>query len=175
MCIEIEAKLKVDSFEQLKVRLKDLGAEFLEEQVQDDSYFDNAESVLSANDSCLRLRLQRSENREKAILTYKGCREKGQFKRRKEIELEIGDSESMDKLLLAIGYRKVLAFEKKRQLWRLDKCDVALDRLPQLGNFVEIEGPDESEIADVKQKLGLQDLLHIPESYAQLMSSKLQQ
>ena len=175
MCIEIEAKLKVDSFEQIKTRLEELGAEFIEEQVQEDNYFDNAESGLRAADSCLRLRLQKAGNREKAFLTYKGCREKGQFKRRKEIELEIQDSESIAKLLAAIGYRKVLVFEKNRQLWRLDKCDVALDQLPQLGSFVEIEGPDESEIADVKQKLGLQDLPHIPESYAQLMSNKLQQ
>ena len=77
--------------------------------------------------------------------------------------------------LAAIGYKKALAFQKKRQVWRLDRCEVALDCLPLLGSFVEIEGPDENKIAGVQKKLGLADLRHIPESYAVLMERKLRE
>jgi adenylate cyclase class IV len=75
--------------------------------------------------------------------------------------------------LAAIGYKKTLLFQKKRRVWWLDRCEVALDRLPLLGSFVEIEGPNEKAIAGVQKKLGLADLPHIPESYASLMERKL--
>jgi adenylate cyclase class IV len=67
-----------------------------------------------------------------------------------------------------LGYEKVLVIEKKRRLWQLGGCSVALDQLPLLGTFVEIEGPDDKIIADVQNDLGLADLPHIAKSYAQL-------
>jgi adenylate cyclase class IV len=75
--------------------------------------------------------------------------------------------------LAAIGYKKSLAFQKKRRVWRLGGCEVALDELPLIGYFVEIEGPGEKKIAAVQKKLGLADLPHIQDSYAVLMQRKL--
>jgi adenylate cyclase class 2 len=69
----------------------------------------------------------------------------------------------------------VLVIEKKRRLWRLDRCEVALDQLPLLGNFVEIEGPDDESITKVQNSLGLSDLPHIPKGYASLIKDQLQQ
>ena len=59
-----------------------------------------------------------------------------------------------------------MVVEKKRRVWQLGGCEVALDRLPLLGDFVEIEGPDDEKIADVQERLGLAYLPHILESYA---------
>jgi adenylate cyclase class 2 len=64
-------------------------------------------------------------------------------------------------------------YQKKRQVWRLGGCEVALDELPLLGTFVEIEGPNEKKIADVQKKLGLEDLPHIHQSYAALMQKQI--
>jgi adenylate cyclase class 2 len=175
MRIEIEAKLKVDSHEQVSVKLSKLGAEFLGEQLQRDYYFDDTGSTLSRTDRALRLRRQSAGGREKFILTYKGAREKGQLKTRQEIEIEVADGDTTCKLLSAIGYETTLTFEKKRRLWKLGGCSIALDELPLLGCFVEIEGPDEKKITDVQRKLGLGELLHITESYAHLMAAKIQQ
>jgi len=61
-----------------------------------------------------------------------------------------------------------MVVEKKRRLWQFGGCSVALDQLPLLGAFVEIEGPDDETIADVQQRLSLADLPHITKSYAQL-------
>ena len=74
----------------------------------------------------------------------------------------------MQKLLSALGYEKVLVVKKKRRLWKCGQCSVALDQLPLLGDFVEIEGPNNEEIADVQNSLELSELLHIEKSYAQL-------
>lgn len=173
MCVEIEAKLKVDSLPQIERKLRELGAEFLAEQSQTDYHLDDASATLTRNDRCLRLRRQVVGGSEEFFLTYKGAKEKSNFKKRREIEIEIKDADSTRKLLAALGYETVLVVEKNRRLWRLGECEVALDRLPLLGDFVEIEGPDDTEIADVQKSLGLAHVPHIPKSYAQLIKEQM--
>ena len=172
MCTEIEAKLKVDSLQEIERKLPELGAEFLAEQLQTDYHFDDANTTLTKTDRCLRLRKQMVGKNESLFLTYKGAKEKSNFKRRQEIEFEIKDADSVRKLLSALGYEQSLVVDKKRRLWQLGDCEVALDRLPLLGDFVEIEGPDEEKIATAQEKLGLSDLSHITESYASLVTKK---
>ena len=173
MCAEIEAKLKVDSLQEIERKLPELGAEFLAEQLQTDYHFDDANTTLTKTDRCLRLRKQMAGKNKSLFLTYKGAKEKSNFKRRQEIEFEIKDADSVRKLLSALGYEQSLVVEKKRRLWQLGDCEVALDRLPLLGDFVEIEGPDEEKITTVQKSLGLTDLPHIAKSYASLMMQKL--
>ena len=168
MYVEIEVKLKVNSLAEVEQKLAELGAEFLAEQLQTDYLFDDANAALITTDRCLRLRRQSVAGSERFFLTYKGAKEKSNFKKRQEIETEITEAESTKKLLSALGYDKVMVVEKKRRLWQLGGCFVALDQLPLLGAFVEIEGPDEDTIADVQQRLSLADLTHIAKSYAQL-------
>ena len=175
MGTEIEAKLKVDSLQTAAEKLARLGAEFVQEQVQTDYYFDDAKTGLTKTDRCLRLRQQFADNQEKVLLTYKGAKEKDNFKKRQEVEIEVKDLDSTGKLLSALGYEQALVVEKKRRVWRLGSCRVCLDELPLLGSFLEIEGPDAEKIADVQSSLGLANLPHIPESYAKLMSEKLRQ
>jgi len=175
MNIEIEAKLKVDSLEKVEHKLTELGAEFGQEQLHLDSYFDDEKTTLKKSDRCLRLRWQLVGENERFFLTYKGEKEKGEFKKRQEVEIAIEDGNSVEKLLLLLGYNKVFVFEKKRRIWRFGQCEVALDELPLLGSFVEIEGHDDEKIADVQESLGLSKLPVILESYASLMEKKLQQ
>ncbi|MHC4459394.1 MAG: class IV adenylate cyclase, partial [Planctomycetota bacterium] len=141
MQTEIEAKLKVESLQEVESRLAELKAEFLAEQSQIDYYFDDAEGILRRSDKAIRLRRQKTQRCEKFFLTYKGAKEKDEFKKRQEIEIEVGDFESARKLLSVLGYEKALVFEKKRRIWQLGGCEVALDELPLLGGFLEIEGP----------------------------------
>jgi len=172
MCTEIEAKLKVDSLEEIEHKLTGLGAEFQAKQLQNDYFFDDVNSTLTKSDRCLRLRKQMVGKNESFFLTYKGAKEKSNLKKRQEIEFEIKDADSVRKLLSALGYEQNLVVEKKRRLWQLGDCEVALDQLPLLGDFVEIEGPDEEKIDDAQEKLGLSDLSHITESYASLVAKK---
>lgn len=173
MCIEIEAKIKVDSLEVIAEKLAELGAEFLSERIQKDYYFDDENETLTGTDKCLRLRRQLAGKDEKIFLTYKGAREKARYKRRQEVDIEVSEADAVKKLLSALGYKKTLVVKKSRQIWRFSGCEIALDHLPLLGKFVEIEGRNEKTIAAVQKKLGLADLQHIRESYATLMAEKL--
>ncbi|MFC1634181.1 class IV adenylate cyclase [Planctomycetota bacterium] len=173
MCVEIEAKLKVDSLPDVESKLKELGAEFIAEQSQSDVLFDDANATLIATDQCLRLRSQSIGDSKKFFLTYKGAKEQSDFKKRQEIEIEINSAEMAQRLFLALGYQKILVVKKIRRLWRFGHCDIALDHLSSLGNFVEIEGPDDKIITDVQKRLGLAHLPPIANSYAQMIKEKL--
>ncbi len=173
MCVEIEAKLKVDSLTDVEHKLKELGAEFIAEQSQIDIQFDDVNSSLITTDRCLRLRRQSAGDNVRVFLTYKGAKEKSDFKKRQEIEIEIDSVEKTQRLLHALGYQEILVVEKKRRLWQLGKCEVALDQLPQLGHFVEIEGPDSETIAEVQKRLGLAHVPSIMKSYPQIVQEHL--
>jgi len=175
MCIEIETKLKVESFDDIIKRLNQLGAEFVTDQSQQDFYFDDTEANMAKSDRALRLRRQINAQNEKIILTYKGPKQPSNLKKRRQIETEVVDLDSAEKILSALGYNRVLVVEKKRSTWQLDDCEVALDEVSSLGSFVEIEGPANKKIADVQQRLGLADLPHIKETYACLLAEKLSQ
>ncbi len=173
MFAEIEAKLKVDSLTQVEQKLAELDAEFVAEQRQKDYHFDNSAGTLKGSDSCLRLRRQSIGDTERFYLTYKGPKEQSNFKKRAEIETEIADADSIEKLLAALGYEKVFTIEKIRRLWKFGDCEIALDELPSLGFFVEIEGPDDKTITEVQKRLCLAHLKHIPKSYAHLMKEQM--
>ena len=173
MNIEIEAKLKVDSLESVAEKLRQLGAEFVSEQLQKDYYFDDLNSAFAKSDSCLRVRQQRDNGGEKIFLAYKGPKHKSNFKKRAEIEIEVSDFEKTQKLLSALGYKESIVVEKKRNLWRFGDCLVALDDVSDLGSFVEIEGSNDKKIAEVQKRLGLENLQHISKSYAELLAEKL--
>ena len=173
MGTEIEAKLKVDSLEEIEQRLAQLGAQFLEEQVQKDCYLDDSASDLKNSDRALRLRCERTDKGQRTVLAYKGPKAKDNYKKRQEIEVEIKDIDSAERLFSELGYERVLVFEKRRRVWRFLDCVIALDELPRLGSFVEIEGPDDERIADVQGRLHLSSVRHIMDSYACLMEAEL--
>lgn len=173
MHIEIEAKLKVDSLARVARKLRDSGAEYLGERLQNDTYLDDGRGTMRKADSALRIRRQFLKGREQVVITFKGPKKKGRFKRRKEIEFAVSDGYLAEKFLEMLGFKKAIVVKKNRREWKFDGCIVALDELPVLGSFVEIEGPGENRIASVQKKLGLGDLPHIPKSYANLMKRKL--
>jgi adenylate cyclase class 2 len=173
MHAEIEAKLKVDSLAEVERRLAACGASFVRETVQTDSYFDTADRALTRADKALRLRSEQIGERERLVLAYKGAKEPDDYKKRRELELEVNDAEVTELLLRELGYHKALAFDKRRRAWDLLRCEVALDELPLLGTFVEIEGPDSATIARVQEMLGLSNVPHIVESYASLIAHEL--
>ncbi len=173
MCTEIEAKLKVDSHEDLEDRLAELGARFMAQKVQTDYYLDDSGSTLRNSDKCLRIRSETANDRGKVFVTYKGAKEQSDYKQRREIEFQITSLKPAEILFGELGYVRALVVQKRRRLWRLRNCLVALDELPMLGAFVEIEGPDSSSINRIQNDMGLSGSMHIQQSYADLAQAEL--
>ncbi|HEX8323612.1 MAG TPA: class IV adenylate cyclase [Tepidisphaeraceae bacterium] len=176
MSVEIEAKMKVDSLEETVAKLKTVGGERIGDFEEVNSFFDSEDRSLLAADEGLRLRVAKNSDTqaEKYVLTFKGPRLHGKLKSREERELDVGNAKDAERFLNALGFKKVLAFEKKRTKWKLGGCSIELDTLPHLGTFVEIEGPDEETVLRVRTQLGLDRAPIIKSSYIAMLMAYLQ-
>lgn len=168
---ELEAKMKLDSHDELRERLCTCGATFIGRVLERNHIFDDAAGTLLSNDCGLRVRRCEPEEGDAPppTLTYKGPREPGPVKHREEIEVELGDGDRGRLILLRLGYIEKVSFQKRRESWVLDTCHIELDELPFLGNYVEVEGPDEQTVQAVIEQLDLHDRALIRESYIALL------
>ncbi len=173
---EIEAKLKVPDLGPVRERLSELKAVFVEDQDQRDQYLDIKTGELARTDKCLRIRSEQVTGQPcRTVLTYKGPKQTGAYKKRREVEvrLESADRDAMEALLAELDYQPALIVHKQRSLWKHNDCLIGLDQVTDLGCFVEIEGPSEKQIEAVQVLLNLQDYPHESRSYACLLQKNL--
>lgn len=155
--MELEIKAPCEDLAGLERRLQEMGAEHLEDLEQVDLYFSHPARDFGGTDEALRLR---REN-ERTVITYKGPKLDKDTKLREEIELGVEDPDRMSLVLERLGFRPVIRIAKRRTVYHLLGIHICLDRLPGLGDFVEMEwqGDDLDEgkrrIMELKQRLEL--------------------
>ena len=101
------------------------------------------------------------------MLTLKGPRLGGRHKTRMEVETPV-EYEAAKRILELLEFRVNEAYSKIREEYRLDSCPVCLDHIPNVGWFVEVEGPP-AKIRDIARKLGLRAIDREPRSYRKLI------
>ena len=161
--IEIEKKYRLtpQQREEVLQRLKDKGAEDRGEEFEENTIYGGG--ALQRGTSVLRLR----RVGERALLTYKERFPRASaVKHQREEETAVEDAPAMAQILLALGFKPVMVYEKRRHTWSLGQTEVVLDELP-FGLFMEIEG-DEDAINAAEQTLGLNDLTAEHATYPQL-------
>jgi adenylate cyclase class 2 len=177
MPVEIEAKMAVANLETVRARLRDAGAEHAGAILETNTFFDTDDRSLLAADEGLRLRrnVDVASGAQEHVITYKGPRQHGALKTRDEVEVTVGSGEDAVQLLERLGFVRMLAFEKRRDSWRLGGCKVELDEVPYLGSYVEVEGPTEDLVLRVREQLGLADRPIVKSSYVALLMGYLQE
>jgi len=177
---ETEAKFYVLNLTEIEKHLQDLGARLVQSRVLETNLrFDLPDGGLRSEGRVLRLRRD-----TEARFTYKGpsTNEQGVLSRT-EIEFTVGDFEKAKEFMEALGYQKLLYYDKYRTTYSLDStslpvdfqqlavglqnCLIMLDELPY-GNFVEIEGGDGKMIRAVSDQLNLDWDAAIGTSYTAL-------
>jgi len=148
--VELKFRLPVGP-EAVRRRLRELGAAARPTVREIDVYLDQPNGLLVAEGRVLRVR----RDGDGCVLTYKGPAAQGTiFSEREEIEARVADLDSTLAVLSALGYRPIARKEKDREEYILGEVTVCLDRLPFLGQYLEIEGPRRA-IARVAAQLGL--------------------
>lgn len=169
MSEETEVKLRVEDLDLVRQRLRALGAVQGYYGLESNVVFDDADGRLMNSDELLRLR-----SYESTLLTFKGPRcGLAAIKTRSEFEVEVSDAAAAEKLLAALGYKRTWVYEKMRGQWRLGDVSIMLDRLPYLGDFVEVEGPGAAEVSDVVGRLGYSEDDFVRQTYAELFREHL--
>ncbi len=176
MPIEIEAKVRVESFHGLRRRLAELGADRLGVSLERNELYDMPGRDLAERGCRLRLRTVRSGGGGGSpVLTFKGPKLGGRFKSRHELEVGVSDESVVRRLLSAMGYVLCFSFEKRRESWRLRGWTIALDEVPHLGRFVEIETAGVREVEAALAALRLDGQKPIRRGYASLLRRHLRE
>jgi adenylate cyclase, class 2 len=165
----------VDDHEPVRRKLRELGAARVSDVLELNRFFDARDDALRTSGRGLRLRTNSNLDSKQVIhiITYKGPRQPGPLKRREEIEVAVDDPDAATALLESLGFALALTFEKRRETWKLDECKIELDELPHLGRYLEIEGPADIEVMQMRQRLALDQLPTITDSYAGLIRRHL--
>ncbi len=182
MPIEIEAKIKVSDHDEIRERIRAVGGEHLSDVIETNTFFDTPDQKLRNADNGLRLRQKKTLNgprgqdsgRTSYIITFKGPAQPGPLKQREELETEVSDGPAAAAIIERLGYGMRLTFEKKRQSWTVQNCQVELDELPLLGTFLEIEGPDAASVESVRAALGLANEGLVRSGYSSLLVKELE-
>jgi adenylate cyclase class 2 len=148
--LEIEVKFYLPDIESMRRRIFALGAESKGRVFENNIRYEDDGNTLIKKKSLLRLRRD-----TKTILTFKSTPTVAstEFKIFNELEVEVGDFETMNRILEKLGLHPEQIYEKWRETLILDQTRFCLDAMPY-GTFLEIEG-SENDIRAYAARLGL--------------------
>lgn len=158
MPLEIEIKVKVDGHDAVRSRLVALGAASHGRVRETNIFFDRPDGSLRRQETGLRVRFSVAASETRTLLTVKGPPGTSGLRPREAYDVSVAPADQLVPLLMMLGFRQILLFEKDRESWALDGCLIELDTMPVFGTFVEVEGPGERAVREVQAKLGLGDL-----------------
>ena len=180
--IEVEIKAyfdnetKLEPFEQL---LYQIGAKYIRTINQTDIYFQHPKKDFKKTDEALRIR----QEEKKLILTYKGPKIEGKSKTREELEVHLDDQAKMQEILQNLGFKAFFPIKKTRKLFSLNRIKISIDKIEELGTFIELETkvktkeevPEAVKILLEKIKLlGISENRLERRSYLELLIEKLE-
>ena len=162
---ETEIKLPVESANQGRRLLREAGFRISRRRVHEQNVvFDTPGGALRSRGELLRLR--RAGGR--ATLTFKGRATARKHKSRTEVETAVGNAESAQAILIALGLKPAFWYEKYRTEYSRKGSQglATLDETP-IGVFLELEG-EPSWIDHCAKCLGFKQGSYITDSYGTL-------
>ena len=183
MSIEVEIKLKIRDRDKLIEDLHHAGFSQGDLVSESDIYYTSTHHDFEKMDEALRIRSIRnlSTGEKSSVITFKGAKTDRRSMTRKELETEVGDSEIAREILESIGFTPVPAVEKERQNFYKQKITACVDRVKNLGEYLELEKIVDAEeektealkeLEEVLQRLGysMEDTTRI--SYLSMLMKK---
>ena len=182
--IEVELKVKVDKeeVEDLSHKLRELGFKRYGIVEEIDTYFKGIDRDFRETDEALRIResidLERGDRRY--YLTYKGPKLDSISKTREEYQVKVEDGDTTKIILEKLGFKKVPPLRKVREIYKKDDVTVSIDRVEDIGYFLEFEKSVKSEseregaireLMDLIRTLDLDEGRLIRASYLELRDS----
>ena len=174
MNLELEVKSRCHNLAKVRSQLKRLGAKFIGQVHQVDTYYQiSPDYYLNRRP---KLRIREEKNKRQVFLEYHVPI--NAFKA-KEFETSLGDAKIGRVILEKLGYRVGLVVDKKREKYRMGKINIDLDQLRGLGNFIEVEIMNNATRQSLKmiyqflEKLGISKSDNIAgQSYVNLLWQK---
>lgn len=137
--IEVEMKAKIIDNITAFEKIKEIGGIYSHTEKQHDIYFNAPDKDYKETDEALRIREIPHDNDFERILTYKGPKIDSKSKTRKEVEVNIDDTDKMTEILVNLGFKPSAIVNKVRRIFKYDEYTITIDKLDKLGYYMEIE------------------------------------
>ena len=149
--MEIEARVRVDSLDHIKLELVKLGAMFSHKETQDDVIYKRKEDLNAVQRAgSFILRIRKTDINSK--LTFKALTETaGSWV---EHETKVSNPKDMKAILGKIGFVNALEVQKKREHGKLGEINICLDSIEGLGDYLELEVVSDN-VQDGKSKINI--------------------
>ena len=177
--IEVEVKAWLENERELEQLLHQIGAKYLKTINQSDIYYNHPNKDFKKTDEALRIR----EEEKKYILTYKGPKIDEKTKTREELEVYFNEKKKMQEILEGLGFKAIYEVKKSRKIFNLNEIKIAIDKVEDLGTFIELETEVDSKeevlnavnllLAKLKI-LGISETKTERRSYLELLLEKFQ-
>lgn len=173
MAAETEIKIRLTSEDQLAGllarcnKLYGSGVEIL----QRDEYFDTSDELLKHKDFTVRLRIVN----ERARIALKGPRDFFDDKIHSRLELEfyvLSEAEARHEIARQQLIPTTIV-EKRRWEFSRDELHIAVDTLPFIGSFLEVEAPTRERITKVLNILQVDSSNAVTDNYTELLEKRL--
>jgi len=181
MNIEVEIKVKIENFEEIKEKVSKIG-KLVKSINQIDDYYVPCHRDFFAKKPHPTEWLRIRTNPDKIIWEYTRSinpKGDGDYDHAEEYETEISNVEELRKILEFLDFKKAVTIEKQREYWMCGSIEVALDNIRGLGYFIEAEAKGDFQNAteakkaciDFLENLGIQDVRNkqIKKGYPQLL------
>jgi adenylate cyclase, class 2 len=154
MNIEVEIKVKIDNFEEIKKKVSSIG-KLVKSIKQIDDYYIPCQRDFFAHKPQPIEHLRIRTNPDKIVFEYTrtiNLRAEGDYDYAEEYETEILNVEEFKKTLKFLDFKKVITVEKQREYWMCGDIEVALDNVKNLGYFIEAEAKGNFKNAEEAKK-----------------------
>jgi len=141
MNVEVEIKIKIESIDNIRKKVSELG-KLIKSIKQIDEYYIPCHRDFFAQKPHPTEWLRIRTNPDKVIFEYdKSINKKnnGEQDCAEEYETEISDKEEFKKILDFLNFKNIVTVVKNREYWDCGKIEVALDEIEGLGFFIEAE------------------------------------
>lgn len=141
MLREVELKSVVDDIWRCRHALEAAGARLVFEGRLEDRRYDTVDRRLAAVDVVLRLRTYRTPTSVRAALDWKGpTRLEGGYKIRDELTSQVGDPDTLARMLELLGYEISREIDRTIAQYLLGDATVRFEEYPRMDVLVEVEG-----------------------------------
>jgi adenylate cyclase class 2 len=145
--VELKAKLEKDDISNFIHKLEELGFKRVVKKEEVDTYFNGIDRDFRETDEALRIRksLNLDNGNVKYYITYKGPKMDNISKTREEIEVQVSNGEHTQKIFEKLGFKSVKPISKIREIYKKDKIEISIDKVKDVGTYIEFEKIVESE------------------------------
>lgn len=149
MEIEYEATFENINKDDVRKKLKDAGARLVKPECLHKRITFDLPSSIDIAHSFIRVR----DEGDKITMTLKVIEGNG-IEKMREINLDVGNMEKAEEMLIFLGCKKKAYQENKREFWMLGDVEITIDEWPFLEPIVEIEGRSENVVKETAKILG---------------------